>query len=233
MLVSTVEPPAVLPVLLWCVLLPIAAWWSVPRWLGLAERTVEPPGPDFVALATPGFRAAVGLTTLVAGVVVALAVPVAAQPVWCGLVLLGPLLGWIDAATTWLPARLTHWSWLLTGLGMIGTAVLGLTVAAATGVPWWHPPLGAVVGAAVVGGFFAVVWWLGRGALGFGDVRLAIVLGAATGALGPATVVFAVLVGTGSAAIWALLRAATGRRDAFPYGPFLLVGAFLAPLMTG
>ncbi len=205
----------------------VAGVWTVPALLRWAARTSDPAAPDFAVLGTPGFRTALALTTVFA------AVPVAgwtSPPVWCvwlGMIALGPLLGWIDAATMWLPLRLTHLLWWLTGAGLAAGTMLALVA----GEPvWWHLLLGAGLGAGVVGGFFAVVWWLGKGALGFGDVRLAVAIGGATGAAGPTVAFAAVVIGTLTAAGWAVVRSVRGRREPFPYGPFLVVGAFLAPL---
>lgn len=206
----------------------VAGIGAVPALLRLATRTSDPAAPDFTTLATPGLRAAIAVTTVAAAVPLVGWTP---PPVWCawlGMITLGPVLGWIDAATMWLPLRLTHLLWLLTGIGVLAGA--GLAAGVGGGDPWWQLLLGAGVGAAAVGGFFAVVWKLGKGALGFGDVRLAVAMGAATGAAGLTVALVAVVIGTLTAAAWAVIRSIRGRREPFPYGPFLVVGAFLAPL---
>lgn len=184
--------------------------------------------PDHRALGTPGFLAAVAASTLLAGVAVIGWAPPVAWPVWCGIVTLGVLLGWIDAATTWLPSALVHPLWLLTGLGAVGSVPLGLLIDPAH---WWLPALTAIIGALGYGAFFALVWRIGRGGLGFGDVRLAVALGAATGACSPTTALLGAVLGTSLGAIWASGRLLRGRREPFPYGPFLLVGALLAPML--
>src|SRR5699024_9047166 len=80
----------------------------------------------------------------------------------------------------------------------------------------------AVAGAVGYGLLFALVWRLGRGGLGFGDVRLSVALGAATAACSPAVAVVAAVLGTSLGAVWAVGRLLRGRRGIFPYGPFLL-----------
>lgn len=186
--------------------------------------------PDYRAVGTAGFVAAVGASALLAGVAVVGWAPTVAWPAWCGVVSLGVLLGWIDAATTWLPTRLVRPMWLLTALGVVGTAVLGR---ATEPDGWWVRPMVAVAGAVGYGLVFAVVWRLGRGGLGFGDVRLAVALGAATAACSPTVAVVAAVLGTSMGAVWAIGRLLRGRRGTFPYGPFLLLGALLAPLLVG
>jgi len=185
--------------------------------------------PDYRHLATVRLSAAVGLTAATAGVLVVSGVPIPQWPLWVGLATVGVLLGWIDAATTWLPLTPTHVLWSTTGLGLVAATLL----TAATGDPdWWRVPAGGLIGALGYAGFLAAVWWVSRGQLGFGDVRLALALGAATGASSLATMFLAALLGTAAAGIWAVIQLLRRRRDPFPYGPFLLAGAFLAPLLT-
>lgn len=185
--------------------------------------------PDYAGLASVRWSVAVGLTSAGAGLLVVLGTPLLAWPVWCALATVGVLLGWIDAATTWLPLTPTHLLWLGTAVG----TVVASAVAAATGRPdWWWMPLGAGLGALCYAGFLALVWLLSRGQLGFGDVRLAVALGAATGAVSLQTTFLAALVGTASAAVWGLVQLVRRQRDPIPYGPFLLLGAFVAPLLT-
>ncbi len=63
-------------------------------------------------------------------------------------------------------------------------------------------------------------------ALGFGDVKLAAVLGAALGAVEPRLGVLALCLAAGSAAAIGLI----GRRDSVPFAPGLVLGAVVALL---
>lgn len=67
-----------------------------------------------------------------------------------------------------------------------------------------------------------------RAGMGMGDVKLALLLGAALGT----TVAFALVVGVFSAGLFAgallLARGAEARRQPIPYGPFLAFGALVA-----
>lgn len=187
--------------------------------------------PDYAGLASVRLSLAVGLTAAAAGALVVTAVPAVAWPVWVALVSVGVLLGWIDAATTWLPVHLTHALWAGTGAGLVVSTVI-VALVRPPGPDWWWLPLGAAIGAVAYSGFLWVVWRLSRGQLGYGDVQLALALGAVTGACSLPTVFVAALLGTTSAAVWAVVLAVRGHRNPFPYGPFLLFGAFLAPLLT-
>ncbi|MFW6597042.1 hypothetical protein ACQBAU_06070 [Propionibacteriaceae bacterium Y2011] len=180
--------------------------------------------PDYRALATPGFVVAVVASIIVAGVLVIRFAPVEAWPAWFGLVTVGVLLGWIDAATTWLPLGPTRLLWALTAVGCL--------VLPALSSGGWERLLTAAIGAAAFGAFFALAWWLSRGQLGFGDVRLAPVLGAAAGSVSAWTIITAALLGTLLGALWAISRLIRRRRDPFPYGPALVLGTLLAPAVA-
>ena len=80
---------------------------------------------------------------------------------------------------------------------------------------------------------FRLVWSLGR-QMGYGDVRLATALAAPLALVSWATWFAGLLLGTLVGALWALVIALRRRRvpsplgAAFPYGPSLLTGAWLA-----
>lgn len=89
---------------------------------------------------------------------------------------------------------------------------------------------------AVIGGvaYFALMLGLAlivRGGLGFGDVKLAFLIGAFAGYLGLGYVIVA---GVGSFLIGGLVAAVllitrrSGRKDAIPFGPFMTSGAIIA-----
>jgi leader peptidase (prepilin peptidase)/N-methyltransferase len=85
----------------------------------------------------------------------------------------------------------------------------------------------AALGAA---GLLLVLALLNPAGLGMGDVKLALLLGAALGG----GVVAALVVGSSLAALYGLLRlarhGATARRSTFPYAPFLAAGAAIVLL---
>lgn len=86
-------------------------------------------------------------------------------------------------------------------------------------------------GAAVFAGFFLLVFVLARGGFGFGDVKLAVPLGLFTGFLGW-THLFLAGMGTaaigGVAALGALAFGRAGRKTELPYGPPMILGAWVS-----
>lgn len=108
-----------------------------------------------------------------------------------------------------------------------GLVALGALVALA-GAPWGPGLASAALGAGV--GLGAMLAWhiAARGALGGGDVKLALVLGLALGF--PGVLVALLLAVAGGAAIvgalWALGR--VRRRALVPFGPFLVAGGIVA-----
>lgn len=185
-------------------------------------RLAEPSEPEgkvaYRALATWRFVGA--CTTLAAGaaVLVALTLPPATWPLWWVLCAPALVLVAVDAETTWLPLGLTRLVWTFAvGATVLGTALGGtpLLVRGATGA------LGA-------GLLYLALWRLSRGALGFGDVRLAPVLGAAGAAAGWSTLLSTLLLGSLVGAAVGVVLLLRRRPGAFAYAPSMLAGAFLA-----
>ncbi len=134
----------------------------------------------------------------------------------------GVVLMVVDWRTTLLPTRILHPTY----------AMLVVLVPIAALIDQDLDPLfRAGWGWLLVGGWFWVFWWLFN-AWGFGDVRLARVLGPALGYLGWSQLVVGLLlilfIGGIGGAVLAVAHRSLRRR--FPYGPFMLVGAVLAVL---
>lgn len=88
----------------------------------------------------------------------------------------------------------------------------------------------ALAGGALAFALMLVIFVLARGGMGFGDVKLAGLIGLYLGAsLSLLTLVLAFVLGAsvGGALLVAGLKK---RKDALPFGPFLALGAFLAML---
>lgn len=142
-------------------------------------------------------------------------------PVWVAIGTVGVLLAIVDAHTGLLPLRLT---WAFGGL-----------VALAVGMVAWLRSDPAVLGVAALCGagaglLFWFLWRIGEG-LGYGDVRLAALLGLATGAVSLETAVWSLLLGSVAGVAWGLVtRARRGADGPFPYGPSLVLGPYLALL---
>ena len=93
----------------------------------------------------------------------------------------------------------------------------------------WH---GALLGALIGGGLFLMAAWVGRGALGGGDVKFAAAEGALLGFPLILSGLWLGIVFGGLAAAWLLATRRAGRKDAFAYGPYLALGGWIIYLMT-
>lgn len=152
-----------------------------------------------------------------------------AQWVTYGLFAIGSAaLAVIDARTKLLPNRIVF---PLYGIGLVG-----LTLAAALDHKW-HDLIVALVAMAVLYGLFAIPWLFGGS--GFGDVKLAGVIGLFLGWRGIPVVVAGLLLATVSSGIvavtliaWRTARRQPWRRAELAYGPYLLFGAWAAIIIS-
>lgn len=182
--------------------------------------------PRYADLASRRFSLAIASCAVAAGLVLIATLPPAAWPVWVPLATIGVLLAGIDAVTTWLPLALTRALWLATG------AATGVQILLAPSAERGPLALRMVLGATAVGAFFWVFWRL-TGGLGFGDVRLAPVLGAALASVSWNALLAGLLLGTVLGAIFGVLRQLRKHTGPFPYGPALVAGAFWGLVLTG
>lgn len=83
---------------------------------------------------------------------------------------------------------------------------------------------GVVIGAVPLG----VIHLVDPRSLGFGDVKLAAVIGAALGVLDPRAALVAVCIAAGGATVFALAR----HHRSVPFGPFLVAGAVVVVLVV-
>ncbi|HUY22288.1 MAG TPA: A24 family peptidase [Acidimicrobiales bacterium] len=110
-----------------------------------------------------------------------------------------------------------------------------LVVASAVDHRWGALTRAAIAGGGAFAAFYAVHIAVPRG-MGFGDVRLAGVIGAATGwlGLGRAFVGFLAAFVLGSVlGVVAMAVTGAGRKTKIPFGPFLAAGAWLTVLWGG
>ncbi|MGB3954702.1 MAG: prepilin peptidase [Brooklawnia sp.] len=201
--------------------------------LGIIARHPEPPAdePDVVhkiryadLITTPAILAAL-VGTLICSLLVVLFVPDQLRPVWLVWSSAALVLVAVDARTTWLPIRASRFA--------TGCLLVAMLVTGALDRP--QVLLGAVLGGALAGGLFALLWWL-TGALGFGDVRLAAMAGGLTG-LGSIELWYTSLLAASIVgACWGLAVRLWRRRHpsplgkAFAYGPGLWLGPWLGQL---
>ncbi len=143
------------------------------------------------------------------------------------LIVVGVLLAVVDWRTRLLPAIVV----------VPATAVailLGLVGWAATGDG--ADLLRAVIGLVLARSFYWVLWFVRSAGMGFGDVRLAALLGFALGHLGWAELAVGGYAGFLVFGLPGLVLAVVRRdrsvlRRAYPFGPFMLVGALIGVLL--
>jgi leader peptidase (prepilin peptidase)/N-methyltransferase len=146
-------------------------------------------------------------------------------PAYLYLAVVGSLLAYVDIAVKRLPDPFTLPTYL------IGPALLGIAV-----LTGGHPVrLGhAFLGLAVLWALYAVQHLAAPGTIGWGDVKLAGVLGLYLGWLGAPAWWLGVLAGFVLGGLYAagLLIARRGtRKTELPFGPFMLAGAMIGILV--
>ncbi|MFD5392506.1 prepilin peptidase [Streptomyces sp. NPDC127074] len=189
---------------------PARGWLGPARCAGCrgGERdygTCPVPAAALSALVCAGLAAAVGARPELA--------------VWLLLVPLGVLLTAVDLAVNRLPDVLT--------LPMAGgvAALLGAAALLPHSAGSWPR---ALLGGAVLGGAYLVLFLISPSGMGFGDVKLALTLGVALGWYGWDVLLVGALAGLllGSCCAAALvLTRRAGRRTAMAFGPFMILGA--------
>lgn len=92
--------------------------------------------------------------------------------------------------------------------------------------------LPAVLGAAALGGIYLVVHLVDPAGLGGGDVKLAVALGALTGALGGAVWVLAALGAPMMTAVVGTVAALRGRGPVVPHGPSMCAASLAAAALA-
>ncbi|TFH54912.1 prepilin peptidase [Glutamicibacter arilaitensis] len=156
------------------------------------------------------------------------------SPVSAALVLLqlacflgfGVLLAKQDMATHRLPNRLVA-SWLAASLAVI--ALLGIFRSDLHGV------LMGLLGLLLLGGGYLLLTLASGGAMGMGDVKLAGVLGLNHGYYSLPSLFFATLLAFVLATLWVIGGVVARKltlKSAVPFGPFMLIGSFIALLMA-
>ncbi len=188
------------------------------RWLPVPpdEEDVAP----FSELDSTPFRWAVLGVGAVAGCVALGLTTPTHWAAWAPFTSLGALLALIDLRTMFLPLRLTY---LTLGLSLAGAALAAWLEAS------WSPLLWAGVGGAAAAGLFWLLWRFSGDRLGFGDVRLAGLIGVVAGSTAITLVIWSIMLGSAVAAIWGIVARIRRHADhPFAYGPPLMLGPLLA-----
>jgi leader peptidase (prepilin peptidase) / N-methyltransferase len=100
----------------------------------------------------------------------------------------------------------------------------------------WHDLTGAVIAGAVAFGLFFAVWWFVPRGMGFGDVRLAGVIGLTVGYLSLLHAYVAFLAGFIVGMVFGLVMmvvSSSGRKTRIPFAPSLATGAVIAVFWGG
>jgi leader peptidase (prepilin peptidase)/N-methyltransferase len=184
--------------------------------------------PSYADIAGGGAAYWCGGTAAIAGGLLGWSLGTSAGLVaWLLLAVAGAVLGYIDARTRFLPSAIIWPTYGVVGAALIaGAAVSGE----------WGSLLRAVIAGVIGFGVFYLLWFVVPSGVGFGDVRLSGLLSMALGWLGWAQVVTGLYGGFFlGAVIGVVLMAARvlKRRQMFPFGPFMLVGAVVGVLMGG
>ncbi|MFD8213890.1 prepilin peptidase [Streptomyces sp. NPDC059697] len=173
------------------------------------------PGTPLVALTTAGACAGLALAT-------------GARPelaVWLLLAPLGVLLAVVDFQVQRLPDVLTL---PLAGLALV---LLGLMALVPEHAGQWPT---ALFGSLVLGGAYFLLFLVNPNGMGFGDVKLALGIGAVLGWYGWGTVVLGTFAGFLFGGLYGLglvLMRRAGRKTSIPFGPFLIAGAYVGLLI--
>jgi leader peptidase (prepilin peptidase)/N-methyltransferase len=141
-------------------------------------------------------------------------------PVLLPLALAGPALAAIDLDVMRLPNAILGPATLTIIAGLASTILTRGEAATAL--------RGLGIGT-LAGGIFWLLNVVSRDGVGFGDVKLAALIGASTGAVGVAAAWWSLLIGSAVALVWMNRRHLAGP---LPFGPWLLVGGWLGPLVA-
>ncbi len=142
------------------------------------------------------------------------------------LVPVGVALAVVDWRTRLLPTKVIAPSYVVVGL---------LALAAAGLEDDWPSLVRGLMGLVLARGTFWLLWRVYPRGMGFGDVRLAGVLGLALGLLGWGQLALGIYAGffIGGIAGLALAAARVVDRGAYPFGPFMLLGALVGVAFGG
>jgi leader peptidase (prepilin peptidase)/N-methyltransferase len=134
------------------------------------------------------------------------------------------VLAFIDLDHLLLPRRIVY---------LTLTIVAAVFVAGAATGTQWHRLLVAVMSAVVPWALFFVINFVSPRAMGFGDVRLALLIGFGLGWLGAGYAFLGFLAASVLGSVVGVTMIAlgkAGRRTPIPFGTFLAAGALLAAL---
>ena len=186
----------------------------------LLQRSSPAPGDlSYVAATTPRFAIGTAAVSAAAGLCAIATLPCPLWLPWLGFAGIGVWLACVDVVTGYVP-RLPSQS---------AAGIVLILVAAQSAVEGSAAPLvRALTGGVGVWLFFASLWLVARGAIGFGDVRFSLPWAMTAAAASWHHLLLAAVVGSVLALLFGLwLRIRWGLRS-FPYTPGLAAGLFAA-----
>jgi leader peptidase (prepilin peptidase)/N-methyltransferase len=199
----------------------LRGWLGPARCGECADEGTAAAGPY-----TPSAPLLAAVTALLCAVLAAATGTRPELAVWLLLAPVGVLLAVVDLRVQRLPDPLTL------PLAPVALALLGLAALLPEHAGHW---LTALYGALALGAGYFVLFLVHPSGMGFGDVKLAVGMGAVLGWYGWSVVLLGAFAGFLLGAVYGgalvVVRRA-GRRTAIPFGPFLLSGA-LAGLLIG
>lgn len=203
----------------------------VPAWVARLPAPVAEEGEEEISYAElsrwPALPAVAAVTTAACWGLVTWRLGVdVALPAVLYLLLAGTLLAYVDLRVRLLPNAVVLPSYAVVAV-LLGAAAL--VSGAWTQLAW------ALVGGAALWAFLAFLGLLAPSGMGFGDVKLAGVLGIGLGWFGLPYVLlgtFVAFVLGGLVSLVLVLAGRAHRKSAIPFGPFLLLG-FLITVIYG
>ena len=147
-------------------------------------------------------------------------------PAYLYFAAVGLTLAAIDLDTKKLPNVLTLPSYVVGGVLLLIPAIVDHR---------WDDYLRAIAGAAVLFAFYFLLAFIYPAGMGFGDVKLAGVLGLYLGWLGWGALILGGFLGFLFGAVIGVAMMAggrAGRRTALPFGPFMVAGALVAIMIA-
>jgi len=210
-----------------CAVAAAALGWLGPRLLARLPEPDEPAEdkPRYAVLA--GTRGLAGwvaaLAALVAGSIGAVLGPDWSLPAWVYLSAVGVLLGFVDWRTKLLPYRIVAPSYAVVGLLLVLATAMTRDISAGTRA--------LIAWVATFAAFF-LLNLIHPAGMGYGDVRLSGLLAMALGWLGWAELVVGLYAGflLGAVVGGVLALARVVDRKSYPFGPFMLAGAWVGVL---
>ncbi|MEU6137199.1 A24 family peptidase [Nocardioides sp. NPDC047086] len=194
----------------------------------LPEPVDDPPEISYAAVAgwAPLLPLAVAVSAVLAGLLAWRVEPARLMVALVPLTPVGVLLAYVD----WRVRRLPKAPILVAtavGIGLLGAEWLWTRESATV--------LGALAGLVIARSTFWLLWRLVPHAMGFGDVRLAALVGLVLGRLGWEQLALGLWAGLAIFGVWGIGRALaqrsrTAMREPLAYGPFMILGMLIGVL---